>query len=160
MLNGLIEEDCKYFHNNGNLRAKGSYIKGKKSGEWLTYYNNGNMRSEEVYREGKKSGVWAFYYRSGNIRTEEEYRDNRLEGIWKFYLESGELIESGFQKNGLRDGYLEIFDKSQIFVVINVRIQYNIHRPVKLFNIVAICNNPPVIPTISIDDRSSVLNFQ
>ena len=44
--------------------------------------------------------------------TEEEYRDNKLEGIWKFYLESGELIESGFQKNGLRDGYLEIFDKS------------------------------------------------
>ena len=106
------EEAWEYFHDNGKLRAKGSYIKGKKDGNWLTFFNNGKIRSQEVYEDGVQSGVWKFYYRSGNIRTEEEYKDNNLEGIWRFYLESGELIESGYQKNGVRDGILEIFDKS------------------------------------------------
>ena len=36
LLNGLKEEDWEYFHDNGKLRAKGSYIKGKKSGKWIT----------------------------------------------------------------------------------------------------------------------------
>ena len=56
LLNGL-KEGWEYFLDNGKLRTKGSYIKGKKNGIWLTFFNNGNMRSQEVYAEEFNQGL-------------------------------------------------------------------------------------------------------
>jgi len=47
------------------LLAKGTYIRGKKSGRWERYYANGQLILWDTWKRGKTNGPMARYDRDG-----------------------------------------------------------------------------------------------
>lgn len=55
----------EFFHDNGELSAKGIYINGLKDGKWDMYYENGNLKFVGYYRNGFLIGDFKEYYPDG-----------------------------------------------------------------------------------------------
>ncbi|HCW08139.1 MAG TPA: hypothetical protein DGG95_12330 [Cytophagales bacterium] len=81
---GFIEKKCAdYFRyvridNNGNFNGKfvdvsyngaiigvGTYIHGKREGNFEVYYSNGKVQCQGIYENNKPTGVWNFFHQSG-----------------------------------------------------------------------------------------------
>jgi antitoxin component YwqK of YwqJK toxin-antitoxin module len=99
----------EYYHNNGKLNIKGSYIKGKKDGIWEEYHNNGVLESKGNYVNGKREGYWEEYHRDGTLRFKGNYKNDNGDGYWERYYGDGNLVYKGSHINGLRDGYWETY---------------------------------------------------
>jgi uncharacterized protein len=98
----------------------GSYVKGKKDGQWTKFFSNGLPSAEGVYyyglenglftewfnyliegkevakfqgsyKLGEKDGNWAFYYRNGNSKQVENYTKGLLHGPFHTYYEIGTI---------------------------------------------------------------------
>lgn len=98
------------------LKEKGSYEKGHKEGEWITYtsdgetpkkienfnygklngnyvaYWNGN-KEEGSYINGKKTGNWKFTYKDGKTAGEEVYDQAGKKAEGKYYDSNGNPIK-------------------------------------------------------------------
>lgn len=57
----------KYYHDNGNLKAEGSFADKKQTGEWKFYYESGALNIEGSFINGNRVGEWKFYYENGQI---------------------------------------------------------------------------------------------
>jgi len=51
-------EPVETFHNNGQLRVKGTYKDGDWDGPFEHYYENGELMEKGTYKDGKKCGEW------------------------------------------------------------------------------------------------------
>jgi antitoxin component YwqK of YwqJK toxin-antitoxin module len=66
--------DYKSYYQNGNLKAAGLYLNGKKTGRWVYYYENGNKKEIINFDDkGRKIGDYKSYYENGNLKEEGEY---------------------------------------------------------------------------------------
>lgn len=48
-----LDGDFTSFHKNGNKKMEGSYLQGKKNGEWKTFKNSGELLSTVTYNHGQ-----------------------------------------------------------------------------------------------------------
>lgn len=62
-----------YYHDNGQLKAKGVHEKGMKHGLWIYYYENGTTESVGTYMWEKRVGKWLTYPEQGSSPTENWY---------------------------------------------------------------------------------------
>lgn len=77
---------------NGKRKEIGSYSKGHKNGEWLTYNtSNEELSKAEHFYYGKLDGKFAQYWDNGMIRREGLYENGRKIGNWIFYYADGKL---------------------------------------------------------------------
>jgi antitoxin component YwqK of YwqJK toxin-antitoxin module len=110
--------DYKSYYQNGNRKAAGLYLNGKKTGRWVYYYENGNKKEIINFDDkGRKIGDYKSYYENGNLKEEGEYviqiiikkkrvesKDENYEyflfdedmteiktGKWKYYKPNGKL---------------------------------------------------------------------
>ncbi len=79
------------YYDNGILRVKGAFKKGKRHGDWKVWYASGRLWSEGSYVEGIRQGYSRAYYESGIIRMEGDYIDDKQVGLWLFWDENGQL---------------------------------------------------------------------
>ena len=63
----------------GQLKSKGDYLDGKKTGPWLLFYTNGQLMSKGGYLEDLEDGDWLYYFRDGTINQESSgnYKDGK-----------------------------------------------------------------------------------
>ena len=66
---------CKFFYENGDIRSRREYLKGKYHGPWKFYYENGELETQGQYNKGKKTGEWKYFYESGKIKQVSYYKD-------------------------------------------------------------------------------------
>lgn len=108
----------KTYDINGNLIADGIVlINGKEQGDWKYYYENGNKKAVGTYNNGKKSGKWSYYYKNGRIQQIGSYSAGRLTGIWQWYYETGELLKEEYYIYGKLDG--EAIEYSELGSIIS-----------------------------------------
>jgi antitoxin component YwqK of YwqJK toxin-antitoxin module len=69
----LEEKTLTYYFKNGNVKAKGRYIKNRMEGEWLFYRESGQLWQIGNFRNGIKNGRWVIYDRENRVEDEEEY---------------------------------------------------------------------------------------
>nr|MBA3971598.1 toxin-antitoxin system YwqK family antitoxin [Bacteroidota bacterium] len=88
---GNINEQYKYFYENGQLAYSLLYKHGKliQDGETNIYYPDGKIKRIEMYKAGERKGNWRSYYPSGKLL--EEAVNNKKNG-------AGSLIE--YHTNG------------------------------------------------------------
>ena len=52
---------------------KGSFQKGKKNDEWLTFHESGQLNVKRNYKDGKEEGLYEIYYENGQLDTKGNY---------------------------------------------------------------------------------------
>jgi len=62
-------------------------------GEYITYYENGNIKEKGNYEKGFKTGRWKYYSETGKLKKEEGWKKGKLEKT-KEYDEQGKLIKT------------------------------------------------------------------
>lgn len=78
-----------YFETSKILQSEGSYVNGKKNGEWKTYYPSGKLASHGLYINDKPSGEWLYFHEGGGLSVQGVYVDGQREGNWSAYYPGG-----------------------------------------------------------------------
>lgn len=95
--------DWTFWYPNGDLREKGSYVRGQRTGEWVQWYPSGQRLSQGARRwsaasgGSERAGLWTFWFENGERRAKGCYRAGLREGHWDYTNEDGGL-------DGLRTG--------------------------------------------------------
>lgn len=110
-------EHVNQLYSNGKPKEVGTYVDGKKNGEYITYYENGNVRSYANYIFGKRQGVQKEFYKNGQLRSELECVNDVCHGISKTYYIDGKLESSSRNKNGVKDGKVVGYNKDGVLTV-------------------------------------------
>ena len=80
------------FHENGQLKEYGKYIKGEKNGTWFYFNEDGVKISEATYFMGEKDGRWLVWDKYGNLRYEMFYDMGERTGEWKEWDYTGRIV--------------------------------------------------------------------
>ena len=75
---GIKQGYWEYYHNNGKLLSKGSYINDKRDGYWESYWDTGEVGAKGSLINGKKDGIWEWYWNTGEIMSKELYANDIL----------------------------------------------------------------------------------
>lgn len=84
----------EFFHQNGQIKSKGTYKNGWSVGTWEKFAENG-IKTEEMFFENKKrSGIWKYWYNNGDIKKIVDYNSD-IEKLHSFWLDNGKqtLVE-------------------------------------------------------------------
>jgi len=102
----IKQQDGPYatFYDNGMIKEKGRYLKGKKEGEWRSYNSKGQVLQLEIYSAGKitdfkKPGVikkYVTYHDNGRIKGEGVVNNGERDGEWKIYNQKGDLAKIAY----------------------------------------------------------------
>lgn len=74
---------CFYLSN--NLKEKGEFKNGCKTGKWMHWYPDGTLKEITNWSHGVKSGVHELYDEKGKLILRSEYKNNVLHGTQTIY---------------------------------------------------------------------------
>ncbi len=94
----------KEWHENGQMKAEGTYVDGERSGKWVEYYETGHERKIGSYQVGRRVGEWTFFRENGDLSKKGGFKNGRRVGEWTFYHANGEKSASGRFEDGRRTG--------------------------------------------------------
>ncbi len=121
---GFKTGECTYYHENGQLRLREFYVKGRREGTCEGWYDDGTpefTRSYVLLQRGNggigtepisvKNGKWIEYHTDGSRKKEENFLEGVLLGEVRSWYENGQLeelktMEDKFE-NGLYERYFE-----------------------------------------------------
>ncbi len=106
-----------YYYNNGEIKSRGSFSDGSKTGKWeyfdekaqlnsitefessdefkvTKYYSNGQIKSVEYFKDGDYDKVLQNYYPNGVLATEIPIENKKIEGLIKYYHDNGQFKKS------------------------------------------------------------------
>ena len=55
----------------------------------VTYHDNGQVRAREEFKKGKLHGLWEEYYENGQLMKKARYKNGERETWLEFYHEDG-----------------------------------------------------------------------
>lgn len=125
-----------FYHPNGNISSKGSYIDQMKDGKWQFFseFTNGYLISEEYYTRNIKNGpavkfypdstiaekltyvndikqgAWIQYFPTGAVSLKSNYLNGKVNGKFEVWFEDGSIEYSGQYKDDSRDGLWIIYN--------------------------------------------------
>ena len=106
----LFSGSVEFQYDNGKLRAKGSFKKGKEEGYWEDYNEDGTPFSKGNYVKGNPHGNFKFYHENGIIEEEGNFIFGIKEGNWNTYWDNGNLKRQGIWENGKAIGLFKFFN--------------------------------------------------
>lgn len=102
---GNKEGPWEEYYVDGSLRAKGSYLNNRKTGEWVYYHENGVLEQKGTYdQEGRPVGKWVWYYDNENLWREEFFINGLQDGLVTEFDRNGNVIAEGEYFEGLEEG--------------------------------------------------------
>ena len=83
---------------------QGSIKNGRRVGTWRLYYSDGGLWYRGAYDEKTqwRDGLWVGYWSNGQLWMKGEYRNGMGEGYWEVYHQDGSVNRgmTGTYKNG------------------------------------------------------------
>jgi len=83
--------DCYGRYESGEKGVAGSYLDGRKNGDWVWWYKNGEKKRYSQYNAGLKHGKTIFWYKNGVKKSEISFENDKNVGQ-KSWDEKGKLI--------------------------------------------------------------------
>jgi len=93
---GVLSGAALYYHANGKVKEEGTFLNGKRNGNWTQYNDMGQMNSIASYLQDNKHGKWIVWDESGQKRFEMYYNNGDRVGTWKMWDANGELTTKTF----------------------------------------------------------------
>lgn len=75
-----------FFHSDGSVAQKGTFLNDQRHGEWTSFDRMGNKIAEAEYTNDKKTGKWFFW--KGEELTEVDYSNNDVVAVNKWINKS------------------------------------------------------------------------
>lgn len=97
LLNG---SHTTYWTESSQIKHKYTYLKGIKSGAFLSYYKNGQLGLKGTYKHGDLHGEILGYYKNGQQRMQLNMDRGTLNGPFNVYFSNGQLMMTGHFENG------------------------------------------------------------
>lgn len=95
------------YNNNNQPALTGTYLEGKKNGEFKFNYPNGKVKSRIFFSNNMPEGKWSYFYLSGNPWLEIEFK-NQVPHLISFWDEKGkQRIKNGKGKLKLTQPILD-----------------------------------------------------
>ena len=85
-------EEGEWFYITGDHTLKGSYIEGKKTGEWRSFYNEKQITFKGSFQNGLPIGKHLYWYENGTLMKFGEFRSGRKSGVWTTYTSGGKVL--------------------------------------------------------------------
>lgn len=85
----LLDGEFKSFYANKNLKEKGAFSKGLKTGKWISWNTNGEYVAVYQWKRGYKNGQFREYDEKGQIIKCGSYKDDLLNGSVVEYTPDG-----------------------------------------------------------------------
>lgn len=92
------------WHGASRRAAIGSWMDGKRSGNWQTWHPNGSAHEQGNYIAGVREGIWIAFHASGERASEGEYVNGKEHGRWVYWSDDGLTRTEGNFDLGLREG--------------------------------------------------------
>ena len=112
--------EWEYYYENGNIKAKGNYIKDLQDGLWIYYFKNNKEQQKGKYDLGKPEGKWLWWYINGKKHREENFVKGKESGVIIEYDTIENVITKGLYLNGRKEGgwyyYINDFKEEGFFV--------------------------------------------
>lgn len=105
MKNGALHEYKQYYFPDGSIAMQGQLVNFKKENWWEEFHANGKLKCKGSYLGGKKQGDWFFYYDTGFLQKTGAFDNDELHGWWKKYNEKNEIVSEGNYSTGKKQGY-------------------------------------------------------
>ena len=78
----------------GLKKSEGTYLNGKKHGNWIHWYGvfgSEFIESKGLYKLGNRDGLWEYWYPNGKRREVGNLTNQERVGKWTYYNEDGSL---------------------------------------------------------------------
>ena len=78
----------------GLKKSEGTYLNGKKHGNWIYWYGvigPDFIESKGYYKFGKRDGLWEYWYPNGKKRETGYLTNQKRVGKWTYYNKDGSL---------------------------------------------------------------------
>ena len=66
------------YHENGEVRSKGTNKDGKMDGLWVSYHDNGQLRSKGTYKDGTKDGPWGLVPQKRTVKFQRNLQERQM----------------------------------------------------------------------------------
>jgi antitoxin component YwqK of YwqJK toxin-antitoxin module len=127
---GFKTGECVYFHQNGQIRLRENYEKGRRSGKCEGWFedgtpeftrnyvvmqrNNGSLAGTEPV--AVKDGEWTEYHGNGSKKKEEHFALGVLQGVVRTWYENAQLEELKTMADKFEEGaYEHYYENGQVF---------------------------------------------
>lgn len=111
----IAKKEFEIFSLEKNKYVTGEFSKGLKKGLWIYYHPNGNIKSKETYVNGKINGLQYNYDAYGNLTDIYNYVDGDLNGFSESY-ENDKVINSSYFTNDERSGPMTFYNLDGVVV--------------------------------------------
>lgn len=95
---------CDFYYEDGNIKAKGQYSEGLRTGDWIWYHPNGKIDELVSYDENMVTGTNIRYNTKGFIIEKSEYSNGKLNGRQINYNDFGVSNELNNYVDGIASG--------------------------------------------------------
>ncbi len=79
------------YYENGQLKAKGTFVDGELHGPAEGYYETGELAERSQYLNGVLDGVQETYYETGELEARIQYLNGELHGLHEGFFDNGKL---------------------------------------------------------------------
>ena len=66
------------YHENGKVKEMGSFLQGKRDGEWKQYTESGALVARAAFNKGVRQGVWEFHKGTSGVFGRLTFNDGVL----------------------------------------------------------------------------------
>lgn len=96
-----------------NLVTEGSYINGKKEGEWVKYHQDGKTPLFiGLYQDNKPHGNFKKFNKTGTLIESGSFINGKYDGTVSKFYDSGKIKYEGEFHHGIENGEFKHFDKN------------------------------------------------
>lgn len=97
------------YYENGIVKSKVYYSKGKNEGSSMGWFSNGNKWYEETYKDGNLEGKQTINFFNENVKNIFNFKNDKKEGEQQYYNNKGELTGSYMYKNDKLEGVAKTY---------------------------------------------------
>jgi len=109
-VDGLRHGMTWWYNENGKIKSKVNFQKGKENGIYTSYYDNGQKKLVVAYVEGQKHNIQKIYYDNGQLGSEVNYNMGRREGVMTEWDYEGYKSSEVFYKHNYKVGIKKYFN--------------------------------------------------
>ena len=72
---------------------EGDFKNDLEDGIWESWYENGQLKDKGYFSKGKMNYHWDGYYKNGQLKYSGDYENDHKNNKWSFWDPKGKLIE-------------------------------------------------------------------
>ncbi len=104
-----------FYDQQGRLRTQGSYLKGKEHGNWVSFFENGQLNYEGEYVNGNENGLWQVFHPNGKLASKVKLIEGKRDGLAQWFYPSGKVAQKGQYVMGEREGvFVSFYENGEI----------------------------------------------